>query len=133
MVNRERLSETFSSDKDGRCAISIFSSFLRTSRYLKARLLTRIRRVRRYSPEGSLLLGRTASDGLLRIELNNQLLRDIDDDLLARRKLMNQDPAALRKDLHPARYIALAVRLAVDDVRSLVLNLLREVDDVMRS
>src|SRR4030095_2963546 len=48
-----------------------FLSFLRTSRYLKVRLRTRIRRARRYSPEGSLLLGRTKSDGLLRIELNN--------------------------------------------------------------
>src|SRR5215207_7717843 len=46
---------------------------------------------------------------------------------------MNQDPAAVRKDLHPARYVAFAVSLAVDDVRGLVLHLLTEVDDVMRS
>ena len=110
---------------------SAFSSFLHASRYLKARLLTRIRRVRRYSQEGA--VGSTKSDGLLRIEFHNQLLGDIDDDLLAHRELMNQDPAAVSEDLHPARHLAFVVSLTVNDVRGLVLHLLSEVDDIMRT
>src|SRR4051794_39950536 len=176
MTNRERLSETTSSVRVGRCAMSMtnhpsprrpLSDGAEPLAYpTPAGLATRrtgactsdgVRPSNRPDEGGAWFDGtnqtqprsgfhalyRTKSDGsdevrrlgrvrvLLRVELDDQLLGDVDDDLLTGRELVDQDAHPVGHDAHPGRHVALAVGLPGDDERRHVERLLADVDHVV--
>src|SRR5665647_2883962 len=118
MMNRDRYSETESSDRDGRCAISM-CSFLSAAHYLTAwrcrpRRVPRaggaphgVRREARLRPETH--DGGSGHRALLRVELDDQLLGDVHDDLLACRQLVDEDPHGVRTGVHPRRNLTLCL------------------------
>src|SRR5487761_2040352 len=142
MTNRERYSETASSDRDGRCAISM-CVFLPAAHYLTAwwcrpgRMpgsgYVLWRRPGNAVATGNPLARASGHRTLLRVELDDQLLGDVDDDLLARRQLVDEDPHRVGTGVEPCRHLALTVDLAGHDERVKRQRLLLDVDDVHRT
>src|SRR5829696_6535151 len=138
MTKRDRLSATGSSDSVGRCAINMtvlpspWNPLFDPTEpgphpAVRAMAAQRVQaaRVLRWCPLTS------SGPRLLAVQLDDQLLLDVDDNLLADRQLMDEDSAALRDDLHPARHLALVVGLPVDDMRRQLTDLRSQVDDVV--
>src|ERR1700761_330101 len=118
MTNCERLSLMTSSDKVGRCEISmVFLYLLLGTRYLMPTQLS-----------GRRLRG---SSFLLRVVLDDQLLGEWHLDLGALRKLVDQDALLLTDHLQPARDRAVTRGLASDLERHGVQRLALDVDDVV--
>src|SRR5690625_469435 len=115
MTNCDRSSATTSSDRVGRCEISIVFSLLLSTRYLM--------------PFGA--LGDAAPSELLRVELDDQLLGERHVDLRALRQLVNQDALPLPDHLQPARDRTVARGLPGDLERHAVDRLVLDVDDVV--
>src|SRR6201996_6978042 len=118
MTNCERLSLMTSSDKVGRCEISmVFLYLLLGTRYLMPTQLS-----------GRRLRG---SSFLLRVVLDDQLLGEWHLDLGALRKLVDQDALLLTDHLQPARDRAVTGSLASDLERHGVQRLALDIDDVV--
>src|SRR3954447_19395667 len=106
MTNCERLSLMTSSDKVGRCEISmVFFYLLLGIRYLMPPYFlvsTRCARLRRACDRHGFLVAACAAPELLRVVLDDQLLGERHLDLGALGQLVDQDALLLADHLNPA-------------------------------
>src|ERR1700735_3100873 len=117
MTSCERLSLRTSSDKVGRCEISmVFLLLLLGTRYLMPVWC---------------LVAASAAPALLRVELDDQLLGERHVDLCPFRQLVDQDALLLADHLQPAGDRTIAGGLASDLERHAVQRLLLDIDDVV--
>src|SRR6202012_85448 len=134
MTNCERLSLMTSSDKVGRCEISmVFLYLLLGTRYLMplcSPATNRFTRLRRACDRRK-TCNRMGAGVLLRVVLDDQLLGERHLDLGALGQLVDQDPLLLADHLDPAGDRAITRGLASDLERHGVQRLVLDVDDVV--